>query len=112
MSEQEQKIDFNIYFFNLLMMFASAAWQQLGKTASQIDGKISKDLAGAQTTINMLLMLRDKTKGNLNKKEEEMLASTISDLQLNYADEAAKPENKKVEDKKDSHDEGCNCGNH
>jgi hypothetical protein len=38
----------------------------------------------------MLIMLRDKTKGNLTKKEEEMLSSTISNLQINYADEVAK----------------------
>jgi hypothetical protein len=38
----------------------------------------------------MLIMLRDKTKGNLTKKEEEMLSSTISNLQINYADETAK----------------------
>ncbi|MDR1942872.1 MAG: DUF1844 domain-containing protein [Endomicrobium sp.] len=45
---------------------------------------------GAQVTIDMLIMLRDKTKGNLTKKEEEMLSSTIPNLQINYADEAAK----------------------
>ncbi|AKL98617.1 DUF1844 domain-containing protein [Endomicrobium proavitum] len=108
---EEQKLDFDVYFFNLLMMFASAAWQQLGKTASPVDGKISKDIKGAQTTINMLLMLRDKTKGNLNKKEEEMLISTISDLQINFADEAAKPENK-IEEKKEEHKHSKDCGCH
>jgi hypothetical protein len=107
----EEKLDFNIYFFNLVSMFASAAWQQLGKVASQIDGKITKDLKSAQLTIDMLLMLRDKTKGNLNKKEEEILASTISNLQLNYADEAAKPESK-IEEKKDEHNHDCGCGCH
>ena len=107
----EQKIDANAYLLNLLIMFASAAWQQLGKTASPVDGKIAKDLAGAQHTINTLLMLRDKTKGNLTAKEEEILTATISDLQLNYADEAAKPENK-TEEKKDEHqhDHSCGCG--
>ncbi len=38
----------------------------------------------------MLLMLRDKTKGNLIKNEEEILASAISDLQINYVDEVSK----------------------
>ncbi len=38
----------------------------------------------------MLLMLRDKTKGNLTKKEEEILTSAVFDLQINYDDEAAK----------------------
>ena len=108
----EQKLDFDIYFFNLLMMFSSAAWQQLGKTVSPVDGKINKDLTGAKTTIDMLIMLRDKTKGNLNKKEEEMLLSTISNLQLNYADEAAKPAEKQSENKEKEHKDDCGCGCH
>jgi hypothetical protein len=55
-----------------------------------VSGKIEKDLKGAQGTIEMLLMLREKTKGNLSDKEEGMLSSVISNLQINYADEAAK----------------------
>jgi hypothetical protein len=50
-------------------------------------------LAGAQITIDMLLMLSNKIKSNLIKNEEEMLASVISDLQIIYAgEEAAKCE--------------------
>ncbi|MCL2799691.1 MAG: DUF1844 domain-containing protein [Endomicrobia bacterium] len=108
----EEKLDFNPYFFNLVTMFASAAWQQLGKIQSQVDGKIHKDLQSAQITIEMLLMIRDKMKGNLDKKEEELLASTISNLQLNYADEAAKPEIKTEEKKEEEHKHSENCGCH
>ncbi|MDR3112801.1 MAG: DUF1844 domain-containing protein [Endomicrobium sp.] len=88
----DDKMEINPYFFNLVTMFATAAWQQLGKTANQMDGKVHRDLNGAQVTIEMLLSIRDKMKGNLTKKEEELLSSTISNLQLNYADEAAKPQ--------------------
>ncbi|MDR1941935.1 MAG: DUF1844 domain-containing protein [Endomicrobium sp.] len=111
----EEKLDFNIYFFNLVTMFSSAAWQQLGKTASPVDGKIKRDLNGAKVTIDMLVMIRDKMKGNLTKKEEEILGSTIANLQMNYADEAAKPidaqnENTaSVEDKEHKDDCGCGC---
>ena len=109
----DEKMEINPYFFNLVTMFATAAWQQLGKTASQMDGKIHRDLKGAQITIEMLLAIREKMKGNLTKKEEEILSSTISNLQLNYADEAAKPQSKDeplVEDKKTcGHDSGCEC---
>ncbi|MDR2251467.1 MAG: DUF1844 domain-containing protein, partial [Endomicrobium sp.] len=66
-------------------MFSSSAWCQLGKKQNPVSGKIENDLKGAQVTIDMLIMLRDKTKGNLTKKEEEMLSSTISNLQINYA---------------------------
>ncbi|MCL1971623.1 MAG: DUF1844 domain-containing protein [Endomicrobia bacterium] len=108
MSQQEEKPDLNPYFFNLVTMFASAAWQQLGKIQSHVDGKIYKDLKSAQITIEMLIMIRDKMKGNLSKKEEELLTSTISNLQINYADEAAKPEDKKEEENKPS--DTCGCG--
>ena len=89
MSKQEL-LEINPYLFNLVTMFSSSAWCQLGKMQNPISGKIENDLNGAQVTIDMLIMLRDKTKGNLTKKEEEMLSSTISNLQINYADEAAK----------------------
>jgi hypothetical protein len=89
MSDQET-LEINPHLFNLVTMFSSSAWCQLGKMQNPVTGKIEKDLKGAQGTIEMLLMLRDKTKGNLSNKEEEMLLSIISNLQINYADEAAK----------------------
>lgn len=101
MSEQET-LDLNPYFFNIISMFASSAWCQLGKIANPVNGKLERDLQGAKTTIDMLIMLRDKTNGNLTKKEEEMLTSTVSNLQINYADETAKPKTKieeKIDDK-------------
>lgn len=101
MSEKEI-LDVNPYLFNLITMFTSSAWCQLGKMQNPVDGKIKKDLQNAKVTIDMLLMLRDKTKGNLTNKEEEMLTSTISNLQINYADEVAKPELKDENEKQRS----------
>lgn len=80
------------------MMLASACWQQLGKVPSPVSNKIEKDTASAKVTIDILEMLRDKTKGNLSPDEEKMLGNTIADLQINYADEVlkeTKPEEKK-----------------
>jgi hypothetical protein len=82
--------DLDIHFFNLITLFAQTGWYQLGKVASPVDGKINRDLKSAQFTIDTLLMIREKTKGNLSKKEGDLLSSAISDLQINYADEAAK----------------------
>ncbi len=114
MSEQE-KLDFNPYLFNLITMFTQATWCQLGKTPSPVDGKISKDLKSAQFNIEMLIMIRDKMEGNLSKKESELLNAAISDLQINYADEAAKPESKsedKKSEKKEEHPHDCGCCGH
>lgn len=91
--------ELNQHLFSLISMFASACWQQMGKMPSQVDGKITKDLKSAQVTIDMLLMLKDKTKNNLTTTESKLLEDTISNLQMNYADEVAKSNNSKAEEK-------------
>jgi hypothetical protein len=100
MSEKDT-LDVNQYFFNIVTMFATSAWCQLGKMQNPATGKIEKDLQSAKITIDMLLMLRDKTKGNLTKKEEDMLTSTISNLQINYADELTKQVDKSMDEKQE-----------
>lgn len=82
--------EINQYFFSMVSMFAAACWQQLGKMPDQASGEIIKDLESAQVTIDILLMLQDKTQGNLTNTEAKLLEDTISALQANYAEEAAK----------------------
>ena len=81
--------ELNVRFFSLVSMFASACWQHLGKIPDKTDGTFSKDLEGAQSSIEMLLMLREKTQGNLTGSEEKLLNDTIAALQENYANETA-----------------------
>ena len=90
MAEQQDEKNINPQFISLIMMLASACWQQLGKVPNPVTGKIEKEINHAQITIDLLAMLRDKMKGNLSPEEERMLTGTISDLQLNYADEVTK----------------------
>lgn len=86
-----------VLFSNLVIMLSSSAMQQLGKLVNPATGKAEVNLEGAQVTIDMLSMLRDRTKGNLLAEEEKMLGDILSSLQLNYvetssthvADEAA-----------------------
>ena len=80
--------ELNVHFFSLISMYASVCWQQLGKMADQTVGEVRKDLKGAKSTIDTLLMLRDKTQGNLTGTEEKLLNDTIASLQKNYAEEA------------------------
>jgi len=84
------------YFLSLVMMLASAAWQQLGKVPHPISGKTEKDLKSAQITIDILEMLKEKTKGNISADEDKALTNVISDLQLNYADEVLKQNPSKI----------------
>lgn len=72
---------------SIVLMLASACWQQLGKVPNPLSGKIEKDITHANMTIELLQMLREKTKGNLTSEEDKLLSNTLADLQLNYADE-------------------------
>lgn len=88
----EEKINQNeALFVSLLYMFQVAAMRQLGKIADPASGKVERDLEQAKASIDMLIMLREKTKSNLSKEESRMLDSIIQNLQLNYIDELDRP---------------------
>ena len=80
----------------LVMSLATAAWSQLGKIPHPQTQKIEKDLEQAKMSIDFLRMLLEKTEGNLKPKEHELLSQTVADLELNFADEAAKGEGEKA----------------
>jgi hypothetical protein len=85
--EQIQPGEADFRFLALVMSLATAAWSQLGKIPHPATKKIEKDVEQAQITIDFLRMLSEKTKGNLKPKENELLANTVADLELNFADE-------------------------
>ena len=89
-SQQPPKIDADFRFLALVMSLTTAAWSQLGKMPHPQTQKIEKDLEQAKMSIDFLSMLLEKTEGNLKPKEHELLSTTVADLQMNYADEAAK----------------------
>jgi len=94
-----------VRFFSLVTMFASSAYQSMGKIANPVTGKVERDMDTAQGFIDILLMLKKKTAGNLSENEEKILDSTISDLQMNFVQEKAKPEQEKIEEKEESKEE-------
>lgn len=85
----------SIRFFSLVSMFASSAYHSMGKIANPATGKIERDMDSAQGFIDILIMLKKKTSGNLTENEAKIMESTISDLQINFVQEKNKPEPKK-----------------
>jgi hypothetical protein len=79
-----------ILFQALTAMFHAAAMQSLGKTANPISGKIERDLDQAQSYIDLLEVIRNKTQGNLSEPEKKYLDQVITECQLNYVDERNK----------------------
>lgn len=71
-------------FSTLVMSLGSNTLMALGWIKNSSTGKVSKDKKIAKFNIDLLRVLKEKTKGNLSKEEEQALDSIISDLQLKY----------------------------
>ncbi|CUU02353.1 protein of unknown function (DUF1844) [Candidatus Kryptobacter tengchongensis] len=71
-------------FEQLVFILYTQGWEQLGKIPNPITGKIEKKLEEAKFTIDLLDMLKEKTKGNLTEDEIRFLEYSISQLKINY----------------------------
>jgi len=87
----------------LIYMFHTSSMQGLGKIADPT-GQVSRNLEYVSQTIDLMEMLKVKTKGNITDEIEKLLDGMLSELRLNYVDEKAKPENKVEEETKKSDD--------
>ena len=75
-------------FASLLYLFHSSGMQGLGKLMNPVTQKTEKNLEHAKESIEMLEMLKQKTQGNLSADLSRLLDQFLSDLRLNYVDEA------------------------
>jgi hypothetical protein len=81
-------IDFSTHILSL----ASSAMVALGKMPAPDGQPHPLDLEAARHLIDVLGMLEQKTKGNLDEAEGKLLASLIYDLRVAYVD--AQPKKK------------------
>jgi Domain of unknown function (DUF1844) len=79
---QAQELPVN--FSTLLLSLASSAVLSLGLEKNPQTGAVDKDLDLARFNIDMLKLLKEKTKGNLTSDEQQFLDSIVSDLQLKF----------------------------
>ena len=70
-------------FSVLIMSVASSAVMAMGLAPSET-GEVHKDKGMARFNIDLLLVLQEKTKGNLSKDEAQFLENLISDLQMKF----------------------------
>ena len=74
----------NELFMTLISSLASQAWIQLGKIKNPMTDKIEKNLEAASMSIDMIGMLQEKTKNNLEEYESTLLEKTLNDLRMNF----------------------------
>jgi hypothetical protein len=84
-------------FIEFVMMQAQNAAFMLGQIPHPQTGKAEVNLDMAQMLIDQLVMIQEKTKGNLNSDESRILAGAISNLQLAFVEAVREePSNKTV----------------
>ena len=71
-------------FISIIMRMATGAYISLGMVEDPIGGEKRKDIEMTKYLIDSLRILKEKTKGNLEKEEEGYLDQVIADLELNF----------------------------
>ncbi len=71
-------------FMEVVMDLAAPAFIHLGMAEHPATGKPQVNLPAAQQSIEMLRVLRGKTKGNLTREEEQFFDGLLGDLQMQF----------------------------
>jgi len=85
--KSQRTIDFSTFIFSL----GSAALINLGVTPNPINQKTEKNLDEAKQHIDLLAILKDKTKGNLTPDEEKLMDNLLHSLRMHWISESKKP---------------------
>ena len=88
--QQEAKQPFKLDFSTFIMSLTSSAFYHLGDIADPETGKTETNLPAVQQTIDMLIMLREKTQGNLTEEESKLLEQLIYELQMKFVAKSKK----------------------
>lgn len=76
------KIDFSSFILSLY----SSGLVQLGKVEDPSTGEKTINLDLAKHTIDMIAMLEEKTKGNLNEEEENLIKALLSEIRMAFVE--------------------------
>ncbi len=77
-----------ISFATFVVSLSTQALMHLGEIPDPMTNQLERDLPAAQHMIDILGMLQEKTRGNLDQDEESLLRSILFDLRMKYVETA------------------------
>jgi hypothetical protein len=96
-SEDAQQ--YEVMFMHMMIGLQGACWIHLGKIQDPMTGKIERNLMLAQNDIDILMMIKQKTRNNLSDVEKSTLNGVIQQLQVNFLSEMEKQKKEESEKK-------------
>ena len=82
-SAQEEPLP-EVDFTNFIFSLSTSVLIQLGEIQDPFTQKSAKNLPLAKQTIDLIGMLKEKTKGNLTPEEERVIEYVLYDLRMRY----------------------------
>ncbi len=73
-----------ISFGSFVVSLATQVLMQLGQMSPPPGVKIEKDVEAAKQTIDILAMLKEKTKGNLDAEEANLIEEILHNLRMGF----------------------------
>jgi hypothetical protein len=89
-SEKSEEPLPEINFSTFIISLSTQALMHLGEIADPLSGKVNKEIPVAKQMIDIIGMLKDKTKGNLNAGEEGLTEEILFDLRMKYVEAVKK----------------------
>ena len=77
-------------FSTFIISLSTQALLHLGEIANPVSGKVEVDVPLAKQMIDILGMLREKTRGNLNTGEDRLMEDILFDLRMKYVEAVKK----------------------
>ena len=89
-TEPKQESDYpQVTFTNFVLSLSTSALFHFGDFPDPEGGKTEKNLPAAKQTIDILDMLKEKTKGNLDENENNLIQGALYELKMRYVKEKA-----------------------
>ncbi len=79
-----------INFSTFVISLSTQALMHLGEIANPISEKVEIDVPVAKQMIDILAMLKDKSRGNLNASEDRLMEDILFDLRMKYVEAVKK----------------------
>ncbi len=75
-----------INFPTFIISLSTQALMHLGEIPDPLSGKMEKEIMVAKQTIDIISLLQEKTRGNLDPEEEKLMNEILFNLRMKYVE--------------------------